>query len=140
MENWRTKALQYFPDLQELIDHESSPLSLWIELYQVLVNAYDQQPINEDRIGKVYDYAAWCLKQPETRNKETDPSNGVAVSFIEDIPLDQRISDDLYRWVSAETFDDCESLFRYVLNDEEFKRFAADFHRKRKQYGGPSRL
>jgi hypothetical protein len=140
LENWRTKALEYFPDLRELIDQESSPLSLWIELYHVLVIAYDQQPINEERIGKVYDYAAWCLKQPATGNKETDPSSGVAVSFIEDIPLNQRISDDLYRWVSAETFDDCEPLFRCVLNDEEFQRFAADFRRKKKQYGGPSRL
>jgi hypothetical protein len=37
---------------------------------------------------------------------------GVGVSFIEDIPLDQRVSDDLYRWVLAKTLDDCESPFR----------------------------
>ena len=140
MEDWRAKAVEYFPELRELIEQESSPLSLWIELYHVLVDAYDEQPINEELIGKVYDYASWCFKQPETGNIETDPANGVAVSFMEDIPLNRRISDDLYRWVSSETFDGCEPLLRYVLNDEEFQRFATDFHRKKKLYSGPSRL
>jgi len=129
-----------FPDLRELIEQESSPMSLWIELYHVLVIAYDQQPINDERIGKVYDYAAWCLKQPQTGNKETDAPSGAAVSFIEDIPLNQRISDDLYRWVSAETFDGCENLFRYLLSDEEYQGFAAEFHRKKKEFGGASPL
>ena len=140
LEDWQAKALEYFPELRELIERESNPLSLWIELYHALVIAYDQQPIDDERIGKIYDYASWCFKQPKTGKIETDPSNAVAVSFIEDIPLNRRISDDLFRWVSAETFDDCESLFRYVLNEEEFQRFSADFHRKKKQYGGPSRL
>jgi hypothetical protein len=140
LQDWQAKALEYFPDLRDLIEQESNPLNLWIELYHVLVIAYDQEPINEDRIGKIYDYASWCLKQPETGNSKTDPSSGVAVSFIEDIPLNRRISDDLYRWMSAETFNDCEPLFRYMLNDEEFKSFSASFHSKKKQFSRPSRL
>jgi hypothetical protein len=140
LDEWRAKALKYFPDLPDLIEHQPSPLSLWVELYEVLVRAYDQEPINEDRIGKIYDYAAWCLRQPNTGSNDTDPSSGVAVSFIEDIPLNQRISEDLHRWMSAETFNDCESLFRYTLNGEEFRNFSTSFHRKKEQFGGPSRM
>jgi hypothetical protein len=140
LDDWRAKALEHFPDFRDLIEQEPSPLSLWIELYMVLVRAYDQEPINEEQIGKIYDYAAWCLRQPNTGNNDTDPSSGVAVSFIEDIPLNQRISEDLHRWMSAETFDDCESLFRYMLNDEQFQNFSASFHSKRRQFGGPSRM
>ena len=56
----------------------------------VLVHAYDRDLIDEDRIRKIYEYASWCFNQPETGDKDTDPSSGVAVSFIEDIPLSQR--------------------------------------------------
>jgi hypothetical protein len=115
-------------------------MGLWIELYHVLLTAYDQQPIDEERIGKVYEYASWCFEQPDTGNVATDLSSAVAVSFIEDIPLNQRISDDLHRWVSAESFDGFENLFRYHLSNEEYQKFAADFHRKKKGFGGPSRL
>jgi hypothetical protein len=48
----------------------------------------------------------------------------VSVAFNEDIPLNQRISEDLYRWMSAETFNGCEPLFRYTLNDAEFQDFS----------------
>jgi hypothetical protein len=138
LEDWRAKAVEFFPDLRDLIEEETSPLSLWIELYEVLVRAYDRDPIDEDRIRKIYDYASWCFKQPETGNKDTDPSNGVSVSFIEDIPLNQRISEDLHRWMSAETFNDCEPLFRYMLNDEEFQDFSASFHRRKRESGNCS--
>jgi hypothetical protein len=138
LEDWRVKAVKFFPDLRDLIEKETSPLSLWIELYQVLVHAYDRDPIDEDRIRKICDYASWCFKQPETGNKDTDPSSGVAVSFIEDIPLNQRISEDLHRWMSAETFNDCEPLFRYTLSDEEFEQFSASFHSKKNKFDGPS--
>jgi hypothetical protein len=47
----------------------------------VLVHAYDRDLI-EDRIRKIYEYASWCFNQPETGDKDTDPSSGVAVSFM----------------------------------------------------------
>jgi hypothetical protein len=140
MEDWRTKALECFPELHGLIEEQTAPMGLWIELYIKLVSAYDQQPIDEERIGKIYDYASWCFKQPGTADPKTDPSSAVAVGFIEDIPMDHRISDDLHRWMSAETFDGCENLFRYTLSDSEFERFAANFHSKKRNFNGPSRL
>jgi hypothetical protein len=48
LEDWRAKAVEFFPDLRDLIEQEPSPLSLWIELLHVLSIAYDQVPINED--------------------------------------------------------------------------------------------
>ena len=140
MEEWRAKAFEYFPDLHDLIEEETGPMGLWIELRYKLVRTYDKRPLNEEFIGKVYDYASWCLTQPSTGDAFTDPSSAAAVGFIEDISQDQRMSDDLYRWMSAETFDDSESLFRYRLSDEEFERFAANFYKRKKDFNGPSRL
>jgi hypothetical protein len=137
--DWRVKALEHFPDLQELIEQASGPMGLWIELHGLFLNAYDE-PIDLERIGKVYDFARWCFEQPATGDVETDLSNAAAVAFVENIPLDKRVSDDLYRWMSAQSFDSFEELFRYHLSDEEYRRFAADFHQKKKQFDGPSRL
>lgn len=139
MEEWRAKAFEYFQDFHDLIEEETGPIGLWIQLRYKLVRAYDKEPLNEEFIGKIYDYASWCLEQPSTGDANTDPSSAVA-GFIEDIPRDERISDDLYRWMSAETFDGSENLFRYSLSDEKFERFAANFHNRKKDFNGPSRL
>ena len=140
MEDWRVKALEHFPDLQELIEQASGPMGLWIEFHALFLTAYYDEPIDEERIGRVYDYARWCFEQPDTGDVATDLPTAASVAFVEHIPLDKRVSDDLYRWMSAESFAGFEELFRYHLSDEEYRRFAAEFHRKKKHFDGPSRL
>jgi len=73
-------------------------------------------------------------EQPETGDAETDLSGAVAVGFIESLPLDQRVSDDLYRWLSVETFEGCESLFRRHLSEEEYRKLHSDFIRNKKGF------
>lgn len=139
MENWQAKALQLLPELRDLIEQQPDPMSLWIELFFELKRAYEE-PIDDDRVGKIYEYAGWCLKQPSTGNAETDVYSAAAVGLLETIPLDQRVLHDLYRWMSAETFNGCERLFRYHLSDDEFQNFAHDFRRKQKGFNGRPRL
>lgn len=115
-------------------------MGLWIELYQTLLRVYEEQPVDDERIGRIYDYAAWCFEQPGTGSAETDPSSAVAVSLVENIPLDKTISEDLYRWISVDSFNGFEPLFRYHLADAQYQRFAASFHEKKKHFDGPSRL
>ena len=140
MEDWQTKALELFPDRRELVEEQPNPMSLWIELTIALEHVYEENPLSDDRIGKFYDYAAWCFKQPRTESAATDLSTAVAVCFIEHIPLHHRISDDMYRWISAESFEGFENLFRYHLSDEEFKKFSAEFRAKKKDFKGSPRL
>lgn len=140
---WLPKALGMFPELQgELFLHhnQDSPSALWIDLFSLLHFAYTEDPQNDDLIGRIYSYAAWCFEQPDTENAETDLSSATAIGLIETIPLDQKISDDLYRWMTVEAFDGFESLFRYHLADEAFCAFRAEFVRKKKSYSGPSIL
>jgi hypothetical protein len=140
LEDWRAKALELFPDLRDLIETQPNPMSLWIELSLAIETVYAEKPLNDERVGKFYDYAAWCLKQPRAENAETDLSTAVAVCFIEHIPLHQSISDDLYRWMSAGSFHGFENLFRYHFSDEEFKKFSVEFHAKKKNFKGTPRL
>jgi hypothetical protein len=140
LEDWRAKALELFPDLADLIAEETAAMGLWIELYVMFVRTYDEVPLDEDFVGKVYEYAAWCFAQPSTGSAATDPSSAAAVGFIEDIPTNKRISEDLHRWMSVESFDGFENLFRYMLSDEEYEKFAAGFRERKKNFNGPTRL
>jgi hypothetical protein len=141
MEDWRSKALTNFPELEfEITRNQGGPIGFWTDLHLALAGAYQTTPINDELIGRIYDFAAWCFRQPETGEVETDLSNAAAVGFIESLPLDQRVSDDLYRWLSVETFEGCESLFRHHLSEEEYRKLHTDFIRKKKGFTRPSRL
>jgi hypothetical protein len=139
--DWQAKALHSFPELEyEINRNQSGPSGVWTDLYCALVKAYEEQPINEDLIARIYDYAAWCFRQPQTEDIETDLSSATAVGFIENLPLDHRVSADLFRWLSAETFEGCERLFKYHLSDKEYEEFHREFMRRKMEFSGPSRL
>jgi hypothetical protein len=137
LEDWLGKARKTFPELAELINtNQSGPLGLWSDLYVELEKAYEAHPMNEDLIARIYNYAAWCFRQPETGDIATDLSSATAVGLIESIPLNKLVSADLYRWMSQESFDGCEKLFRCHLSDQEYNDFSAEFLRKKKSYSG----
>jgi len=141
LEDWLAKALQLFPELEdEILENGQSPMDLWIGLHFALVQAYEKRSSNDDLIGRIYDYAAWCFRQPEAEHAETDVLTAVAVCLIEHIPTDKKVADDLHRWMSTESFLGFGSLFRYFLSNEEFRTFCDGFIRKKKTYSGPSRI
>ena len=143
MENWLTKAEAMFPELQGfLFSHQfrDTPLALWIDLFDLLETAYQEQPVNDNLIGRIYDYAAWCFAQPETEDAEYDLSDATAVGLIESIPRVKTAAADLYRWMSVKSFDGFENLFRYFLSDEQYRAFREDFMQKSKTYSGTTRL
>lgn len=141
MSDWLSKALEMFPELSKDFElAEISPMSFWIELRNAFQEAYSSQPINENLIGRIYDYASWCVAQPETNSVEDDLATAVAVCFIEHLPETPAVANDLYRWMSMDSFTGCESLFRYHLSDQEYKAFRLNFLNRKKSYSGPSHL
>jgi hypothetical protein len=139
MENWQSKAVKSFPELESQITrNQGGLLGLWPDLYAALTAAYRETPINENLIRRIYEYAGWCFRQPEGEGPEGDLSNATAVGLIESLPLDQRVSDDLHRWMSVETFEGCEKLFRYHLTEDEFGKWHAAFVGKKKGVAAPS--
>ena len=144
MEDWLSKALDAFPELQGFLfegHDQDNPTSLWIDLFSLLQSAYDKVPSNDDLIRRIYDYGAWCLEQPQTDDRETDICEATAFGLIEDIPLDRKVSEDLYRWMSVESFLGFETLFRYHLDTEDaYRKFRDEFLAKKKSYSGSSRI
>ena len=139
MEEWRAKAAECFPEFREIVDEARDPICLWIDLFMCLCNAYDLTPPNDDMIRRIYDFADWCFRQPETDSVETDLSSAVVVSLIESIPLDQRVAADLHRWFSIEDIKGFESLLRYHQIKEEYDKFLLDFIRKKAAQGNSRR-
>lgn len=102
MEDWLDKAWRMFSEFASEFEtmlemSDLSPSGIWIVLSPALTIAYDEEPINEDLIRRIYEYAAWCLGQPQTDSSETDVSSAAAVGLIEDIPLCSKAKNDLYR-------------------------------------------
>jgi hypothetical protein len=139
---WQAEALERFPELEAEINghRQAGPHGLWNELYLALERAYEKQPIDEDLIRRIYDYALWCFQQPVTADAETDIANATAVGLIENLPLSPRAMDDLHRWMSVETFEGCEALFRYHMSENEYTKFRTEFLRRRSEYKHPSPL
>jgi hypothetical protein len=100
LEDWLSKALDMVPELQGFLfeGHDfDNPISLWIDLFSLLMKAYRETPIDDDLAGRIYAYAAWCFEQPQTDDDPADISTAAAFCLIESIPLDQKISNDLHR-------------------------------------------
>jgi|SRR5215471_13342577 len=141
MEEWQSEALKTFPELQSQINRAHGGIhSLWADIFSAMVAAYRAAPVHEDFIRRVYEYAAWCVRQPQTTDAETDLSSATAVGFLENLSLDQQVFGDLHRWLSVETFEGCKTLFRYHLSEEDYSKLHNDFIRKKKGVTHPSVL
>ncbi len=143
MEYWLEKAAEYLPGLEDLLTREQAmpgPMAMWIDLHFELVKAYDTSPPNDDLIRGIYDFAAWCLAQPQTDDASTDLPTAVAVALIEHLPLDRHVAQDLHRWMSVKSFEGFENLFRYHLSDEEYRQFSKEFASTKKLSDPPPRL
>ena len=140
-EAWREKVSELFPELSDVMsDPKLDMTTLWIELFNRLQIAYIPPQSDDNMLRRIYDFAAWCLMQPDTGEARTDPSSGAAFGLFEDIPLDKKASADLYRWISEESFRGLENIFRYHFSDEEFESFSAHFFAMKRGFTGTTSL
>jgi hypothetical protein len=78
--NWQSKAVKSFPELENQITrNQGGLLGLWPDLYAALTAAYQETPINEDLIKRIYEFAGWCFRQPGCVGLEGDLSSATAV-------------------------------------------------------------
>ena len=139
MDSWQSEALKRFPELRDRINQTGGGIhGLWAVIFSAVVAAYGTKPVNEDFIRRAYEYAAWCVRQPQTSDAETDLPSATAVGFLENLPLDHQVFGDLHRWLSVETFEGCKSLFCCHLSEEEYGKAHSDFIRKKKSVTQPS--
>src|SRR5438105_13124416 len=102
MSRWRRKAVELLlgsanhdrrSKIQRVISASTNPHELWMDVELEFQDAHDDPP-DEPFIAGVYDYAKWCVTQPEDRGL----LSATVVSFWEDLPLDKRVVHNLVRW------------------------------------------
>jgi hypothetical protein len=100
-------------------------MALWVELKLEFTEAHID-PIDEELIGQIYDYASWCLTA-----REGDTATAAVVAFYEYLPVEPRVREQMAKWLSAEEFSGLTEVFRYFLSDEEHAAFIREFYEQR---------
>ena len=82
MPPWREKATQVFPEFASIVRDAEDPYSLWGDLLDIFNGAYGPPP-DESLIKRIYEFADWCIDQPQGTTAADDLTTCVAVSFYE---------------------------------------------------------
>ena len=123
MSAWRRKAAALFPDRRSTVEHAPSVYQLWFELLLDLQGSYRAIPRDDDRIERIYDFAAWCFapkQNPELRG-------AVAVSFYEHLADFGPARRELPNRLTREQFEELLPAFRVVLEPDQFEAFRREF-------------
>ena len=128
MSEWREEALKYLPQYEALIEEAGTISYFWIELWFEFRDAYQQNPINEQIIAGVYDFAAWCWHGSDFKGNHIEMITTVFGSFYEHLPADPVRRHDMARWLCLDEFEVLQyGPFRYYLNADEHKIMIAEF-------------
>ena len=122
MQEWKRKALEILPEIQDDILESDNPMYLWIMIVLAFDEAYEE-PRNEGFIERVYDYEKWCLEQNEGEGETADEHllTCVATAFWEHIPTNNATRKDMPRWFSLDEVLANQHFFRYHLSDGNFE-------------------
>ncbi len=128
MSLWRREAIARFPELhREIADIEGTFL-LWLLLRQALFNpAYEKSPPDTETAARVYEYAAWSLKQRSSRVR-----GAVADEFYERLADDPRTRRDMPRWISQQDFDKIKPAWDY-MTPQNYALLRQDFAKNKER-------
>jgi hypothetical protein len=130
MSAWRRVAIAKIPRFRKLIEEAESVWMLWVDLWCQFVKAH-ADPLDEELIGQVYDYAWWCANSPDP-----DTRTAGVLSFYEDLPTRPEVRAQMAKWLSPERFSGMGEIFRYHLDSfEDYQRFVQEFYQRRSQLG-----
>ncbi len=132
--DWRSKALEIFPELSEEIKVADNPMYLWIEICLKFQKAYEV-PQDDDFIRRTYGFAGWCLQQARDDRTEYDLFTCVIVGFYEDIPNTRAARADMPRWFSLENVRQNKEVFSYHLTEAEYKELLTLFVSVKPKHG-----
>jgi hypothetical protein len=134
MSAWRRAAIEKIPQHHEMIVTASRPMELWVNLSVPFVRAHSA-PLDEELIGQVYGYAAWCLA-----SRDPNTFTAVVVAFYEDLPQHPEVREHMPWWLSAEEFSGMGEIFRYHLDSyPDYRAFVLEFYRERERLGAAAK-
>ncbi len=136
MPHWLQKAHEMFPELISRFEQVDTPYLLWFELYDEFIHSYSASPRNESLIMRVYQFADWCLEQPQGRKADDDLTTCVAVCFYEHLPDHFGIRSDMPRWFTVDDILLMKQIFCYHMSESEFEDLKRYFEQHQDMYVG----
>ena len=122
MSHWRREALARFPELHRQIADAEGIYIFWALLrHELFKPAYEKDPPDMETAARVYDYAAWSLRQ-----RSPGVRKAVADEFYERLADDPRTRRDMPRWLSQEDFDATKTAWDYMA-PEKYAALRRDF-------------
>lgn len=118
-ESWKIEAEKQFPELCDEVNNSDTPYILWFKLRDLFFNAYERG--DEVLIKRIYEYADWCIQQPEGATAADDLATCVSVCFFEHIPESKLARDDMPRWFTLSDFRAMEATFKSHLSPKDFE-------------------
>jgi hypothetical protein len=132
-ENWKSEAVRRFPELGDKVEGWETPYLLWFDLRDAFEAAYRVVPRDEGMIRRVYEFADWCLEQPQGRKADDDLGTCVTVCFYEHIPESPEALADMPRWFKRQNVLEMREVFSYMVGEEGFRRVLEAFDNYQKQ-------
>jgi hypothetical protein len=129
MSAWRREAIRRIPKLKGLIEEADGPMALWIDLRSACEDAMND-PVDEETIAGIYDYAAWCLLIPRRGWAMT----AVVVAFYEDLPTRKLLRRSMPQWLTRMEFNGIKQVFYYHLSPQEVTDLVDEFNREKPRY------
>ena len=110
MSLWRREAIERFPEMRREIARAEGAYFVWLALWQaVFLPAYEQEPPDCETTMRLYEYAAWSLKQPDASVRMAAEDG-----FYQRLADDPRTRQDMPRWISPEEFDSLRYAWDYM--------------------------
>jgi len=127
MADWREKALEAFPELNEEIGEVDSPMELWIELWCAFAAAYERDQVDHAMVDRIYVFAEWCSKQPQIDDASFDLPTCAACGFYEHVSTIPLARAEIHQWLSRKMVEEGRAVFSYFLNADEWDALMKTF-------------
>jgi hypothetical protein len=123
MSLWRREAIERFPELQREIADAAGMYFVWMTLRHKLFRpAYEKEPPDLETAARVYEYAAWSLKQPSVHVRFA-----AGIEFYQWLADDPRTRRDMPRWIPQETFDSLHFAWDFYMTRQDYADLRREF-------------
>ncbi len=129
MSLWRREALARFPELHREIADAPGIYFVWMLLrHEMFRPAYEKDPPDLETAARVYEYAAWSLKHPNSHVRRA-----VELEFYQRLADEPRTRWDMPRWIPQETFDGLRSAWDFYMTRQGFTELRREFAKNKER-------
>ena len=126
MSSWRRKAIEFLPEMKQLIETSETPGELWRVIYQDFVLAVELK--NRKFIHGVLAYLAWCESEAAGRTS-SNIHQAASSCFLENIGHNRQLWPYLNTWFSKAQFEQYKGAICSGFSQEKIEELESIFYK-----------